>query len=160
MTFEEWEATVPWQIREDPLWKVEAYRPGLFISDIVWSDAGKMLREFRTLSFADQICRAAGKLSSNVAEAYSRGTGKDRAEFYEYALGSARETRDWYYKSRHVLKERITTHRLTLCTQLIRLLIRMVANERRQNRRIVENGTRMNSLLTHRFLPILPILPP
>jgi four helix bundle protein len=143
MTFEEWEATVPREIREDPLWKVEAYRLGLFLSDVVWTDAGKLLKEVRALSFADQICRAAGKLSSNVSEGYSRGSGKDRAKFYEYALGSARETRDWYYKSRHVLKEQVTTHRIGLCTQLNRLLIRMVANERRQNRRIIEKSLRV-----------------
>src|SRR5207237_4434525 len=103
----------------------------LFLSDLVWADAGKLLREPRTFSFADQLCRAVGKISSCIAEGYSRPTGKDRARFYEYALGSTREARDWYYKSRHVLKEKVTQHRLSLSTQIIRLLIRMIANERR-----------------------------
>jgi len=136
MTREQWEETVPTSIREDPLWKMEAYRIGLFLSDLVWADAGKLLREPRTFSIADQICRACGKISACVAEGYSRGTGKDRARFYEYALGSTREARDWYYKSRFVLKEKVTQHRIDLATQLIRLLVRMVANERRRNRRL------------------------
>jgi four helix bundle protein len=136
MTFEQWEGTVPKEIRDDALWKMEGYRLGLFISDLVWSDAAKLLREMRTVSFADQICRASGNISSNISEGYSRGTGKDRARFYEYALGSARETRDWYYKSRRVLRDMVTAHRLALCTQVVRLLIRMVDNERRYNRRL------------------------
>ena len=136
MTREEWEEGVPKQIREDPLWKMEAYRIGLFLSDLVWMDAGKLLKEPRTFSIADQICRACGKISACVAEGYSRGTGKDRARFYEYALGSTREARDWYFKSRFVLEENVTQHRLDLTTQLIRLLVRMVSNERRENRRL------------------------
>ncbi len=40
-----------------------------------------------------------GSIRANIAEGYSRGTGKDRARFYEYALGSARESRDWYFIS-------------------------------------------------------------
>jgi four helix bundle protein len=136
VTFEEWETTVPETIRSDALWKMEAYRIGLFLADLAWTDGGKLLKEARTRAIADQLCRAVGNISSNIAEGYSRGTGKDRARFYEYALGSAREGRDWYYKSRHVLKEKVTAHRLDRCTQLIRLVIRMVANERRSNLRI------------------------
>ena len=30
MNFDEWVKTVPLMITGDPLWKVEAYRPGLF----------------------------------------------------------------------------------------------------------------------------------
>lgn len=136
MTQEEWEASVPKQIREDSLWKMEAYRIGLFLSDLVWIDAGKLLKEPRTFSIADQMCRACGKISACIAEGYSRGTGKDRARFYEYALGSTREARDWYYKARFVLRDKVTNHRLDLTTQLVRLLIRMVSNERRKNRRL------------------------
>ena len=136
VTREEWELNVPEQIRQDPLWKMEAYRIGLFLSDLVWADAGKLLKEPRTFSIADQTCRACGKISACIAEGYSRGTGKDRARFYEYALGSTRESRDWYYKARYVLKDKVTQHRNDLTTQLTRLMIRMIANERRKNRRL------------------------
>jgi four helix bundle protein len=138
MTFEEWEALVPKEIREDSLWKMEAYRFGLFLSDLAWEDSTKLLRERRTIGIADQLYRAVGNISSNIAEGYSRGTGKDRARMYEYALGSVRESRDWYYKSRHVLSEKVNNHRMDLTTRMVRLLIRMVSNERKQNRRLVE----------------------
>jgi four helix bundle protein len=140
VTYEEWEATVPAAIQEDTLWRVEAYRLGLFLSDISWEDVTKLLKDRRTWGTADQLYRAAGNISSNVAEGYSRCTGKDRARFYEYALGSARESRDWYYKGRHVLDEAVVAHRIELCTRIIRLTITMVSNERSSNRRIGEDA--------------------
>jgi four helix bundle protein len=142
MTFEQWQSDVAIQIRGDALWKMEAYRLGLFLSDLAWNDSGKLLRERRTLGVADQLYRAVGNISSNIAEGYSRGTGRDRARLYEYALGSVREARDWYYKSRHVLADRVTEHRLDLSTQLVRLLIRMVSNERRSNRRLMKEPSK------------------
>jgi four helix bundle protein len=141
MTFEEWEAGVPREIKGDSLWKMEAYRFGLFLSDLAWEDSAKLLRERRTISIADQLYRAVGNISSNIAEGYSRGTGKDRARMYEYALGSVREARDWYYKSRHVLSDKVNHHRMDLTTRMVRLLIRMVSNERKQNRRLTQEAS-------------------
>src|SRR5688572_26020755 len=117
MNFQEWEATVPNPIRGDPLWKMEAYPIALFLSDLAWVDGGKLMRNRRTADVGDQLCRAVRKISACVAEGYSRGTSKSRATYYEYALGSTRETRDWYYKGRHVLKEKVSGHRMALCTQ-------------------------------------------
>jgi hypothetical protein len=97
VTFEDWQAQVPEDIRRDTVWKMEAYRLGLFSADLAWKDGAKLIRDPRARSMADQLCRAAGGISSNVVEGYSRGTGRDRARFYEYALGSARESRDWYF---------------------------------------------------------------
>ena len=34
MTFEEWALAVPPEIKGDTVWKVEAYRLGLFLSDL------------------------------------------------------------------------------------------------------------------------------
>lgn len=95
---------------------MEAYRLGLFAADVGWHDATKLIRDKRTLELSDQLYQALGSISANLAEGYSRGTGRDRARFYEYALGSARESRDWYYKGRHILGPAVTTHRLSLLT--------------------------------------------
>src|SRR6478609_9960056 len=99
MTYEEWEGSVPSEIRNDTLWKVEAYRRALFACEIGWTDVTKLIQDGRTKSLADQLYRSLGSIGANIAEGYSRGTSKERAHFYEYALGSAREARDWYYKS-------------------------------------------------------------
>ena len=130
MNFDEWVKSIPLTITSDPLWKVEAYRLGLFAADIGWHDVTKLVQDKRTLDLSDQLYRALGSISANIAEGYSRSTGKDRARFYEYALGSARESRDWYYKSRHILGDDIAHHRLNLVTQIIRLLITMVPQQR------------------------------
>ena len=88
------------------------------------------MQDRRTIELSEQLHSALGSISANIAEGYSRGTGKDRARFYEYALGSARESRDWYYKGRHVLKNEVTIYRLRLLTQIIRLLLTMVPQQR------------------------------
>ena len=139
MNYEEWARSVPDEITGDSLWKMEAYRLALFTADAGWHDVTKLMQDKRTLELSDQLYRALGSISANLAEGYSRGTGKDRARFYEYALGSARESRDWYYKGRHVLGEEVTGHRLGLLTQIIRLLLTMVPQQRHEMLREVSH---------------------
>ena len=50
--------------------------------------------------------------------------------FFEYSLGSARESRDWYYKGRHILGEAVTAHRVNLVTQITRLLLTYIPDQR------------------------------
>jgi four helix bundle protein len=76
------------------------------------------------------LFRAVGSVAANVAEGYSRRSGKDQARFYEYALGSAREARGWYYQGRHILPEAVSTHRRQLLTEIIRLLLTIVSATR------------------------------
>ena len=130
MNYEGWVASVPEEIRGDSLWRMEAYRLALFASDIGWQDIARLMQDRRMHGLSDQLYRALGSISANLAEGYSRGTGRDRAHFYEYALGSARESRDWYYKARHVLQADVTDHRLQLLTQIVRLLLTMVPQQR------------------------------
>jgi four helix bundle protein len=130
MTYDEWVATVPQEIKGDTVWRVEAYRLSLLVSDIGWEDVTVLSKDRRTWGIADQLYRALGSMSANIEEGYSKGTGKDRARFYEYALGSARESRGWYYKGRHVLPSEVTLHRIRLLTQIIRLLLTMIPDQR------------------------------
>jgi four helix bundle protein len=130
MNYETWVKTVPEEIRGDPLWRMEAYLLGLFAADLSWPDATKLMQDKRTISLSDQLYRAVGSISSNIAEGYSRQSGKDQARFYEYALGSTREGRNWYFEGRHLLGEVVTTHRIKLLTQIARLLLAMIPNER------------------------------
>ncbi len=130
MNYEAWEKDVPEVIRADSLWKMEAYRLSLFIGDVGWLDVTKLMQDRRTLALSDQLYRALGSISANLAEGYSHGTGKNRARYYEYSLGSARESRDWYYKGRHILGESVTQHRLRFLTQIVRLLLTMIPQQR------------------------------
>ena len=135
MKFVDWLETVPETIRQDSLWRVKAYRYALFAADVAWDDASRLVKDSRTRSLADQLYRSAGSVSANIAEGYSKGTGRDRARFYEYALGSAREARGWYYKARHILNPDVTNRRLELYKAIIQLLLTMIPQQRGQTLR-------------------------
>ncbi len=138
MTYEEWEGQIPEAIKTDSLWKMQACRLGLLLSDLAWYDATKLIQDQRTLKLSGQLYTAVGSISANLAEGYSMGTGKNRARFYEYSLGSARESRDWYYKSRHVLRRQVVSHRMALLEQIIPLLLTMIPQQR--GRTLHEDG--------------------
>ena len=152
MDYESWVATVPEEIRRDSLWKMKAYRLGLFAADVGWHDVTKLVQDRRTLRLSDQLYRALGSISANLSEGYSRGTGRDLARFYEYALGSARESRDWYHKGRHILGETVTQHRLRYLTDIIRLPLTMIPQQR--GRVLSEESAAYTTGLDNR--PLLP----
>ena len=130
MDYEAWESSVPQDIKSDPLWRVQGYRLALFAADNGWEDVSRLARDKRTSSLSDQLYRALGSISANIAEGYSRSSSKDRARLYEYALGSARESRGWYYKGRHILAAEVVEERMAFLTQIIRLLLAMVPDQR------------------------------
>ena len=130
MNYQEWLKTVPGEITNDPIWKLEVYRFALFAGDIGWNDALALSKNYLTQKTADQLYRALGSISANLTEGYSRSKGLDRARFIEYSLGSARESRDWYFKSRHVLNEEIVKPRLGLTTKIIAMLTPMIRHQR------------------------------
>ena len=81
-------------------------------------------------SLADQLYRAVGSIGANIAEGYSRGSRKDRARFYEYSFGSARESRDWYFKRRHILGGEVFLHRSELIAEIVKLLLTTIPQQR------------------------------
>lgn len=136
----DWAETIPAEVREDLLWRIEAYRLGLYVCDAAWDDVTALSEDTRTQSLADQLHRSLGSISANIAEGYSRGGGRDRARFLEYALGSAREARDWYVKARRVLGEERVAVQLPVLTSIIRLLLVMTKDQRSVHLREPEVG--------------------
>ena len=130
MNYESWLRTVPREMTDDALWKMEVYRLAMFAGDIAWADVTKLMKDRRTLSLSDQLFRAVGSVGANYSEGYSRSSPKDQVRFYEYALGSARETRGWYWKGRHVLGETVALHRIQLHTHIVRHLLIIIPAER------------------------------
>ncbi|MBI3161484.1 MAG: four helix bundle protein [Anaerolineales bacterium] len=131
MKYAEWQETVFIEIRKDPIWKLEVYRLALFAGDIGRHDVLFISKQPLMYSVADQLHRSLGSISANLTEGYSRSKGLDRARFIESSLGSARESRDWYYKSRHVLKEEVVVHRIGLTTHIIGMLTPMIPHQRK-----------------------------
>jgi len=131
-SYQEWEDGIADEVKQDSLWKMTAYRLSLFVGDVGWEDVKKLMHTRPLQGIADQLYRALGSISANLAEGYSRSTGKDRARFYEYSLGSARESREWYFKARHVLGDDVYRHRLELLTRIIQLLTVTIPRQRKQ----------------------------
>jgi four helix bundle protein len=156
MNYEEWLASVPAEITEDRLWRTEVYRIALFLGDLAWYDIRKLAKNPTMISLSDQLYRATGSISANISEGYSRASGKEQARFYEYALGSAREARDWYFKSRHTLGQVVVEHRLKLLAQIIRQLLKMVPKYREkriQEERVLYETESLSELLQHVPMP-------
>ena len=131
MKYAEWQDTVFAEIKNDPIWKLEVYRLALFVGDIGWHDVLTLSKNKLMYSIADQLHRSLGSISANLTEGYSRSKGLDRARFIEISLGSARESRDWYYKSKQVLSPEVIKHRMGLTTHIIAMLTPMIPHQRK-----------------------------
>jgi four helix bundle protein len=125
MNYQDWEASVPAEIQQDALWQLDVYRLGVFAAELAWLDITHLIDDPRAWGLVDPLHRAVGSISAYVAEGYSMGATQNRARYYEYALGSARESRDWYYQSRHLLGDRVAEHRLRFLALLIRRLLKL-----------------------------------
>ncbi len=130
MTYQDWLATVPKEFTGDALWRMEVYRLALFAGDLAWHDVTRLRQDRRTLGLSSQLYEAVGSISANFSEGYRRSSHKDQARFYEYSLGSGREARNWYFAGRHVLTERLASHRIQLMIHIVRHLLNIVPAER------------------------------
>lgn len=128
--FEEWLLQVPASIKGDSLWEFITYRHALFLADLAWFDAEKIIKDARGRGIAWQLIDSAGSIAANIEEGYGRGFGKDYSRFLRISLGSARETKGWYYRSRHALEEQVVHHRIALIDEIIASLVIVVKQQR------------------------------
>jgi len=130
VSYEEWESSVPERLRADPLWSLRVYRTALYAGELGRADAALVARLDEYDHVATQLARATASISANIAEGYSRLGPRDRGRYYEFALGSAREARDWYFKARGALGTEVAEGRMDLHTTLVKILTVLA----RQNR--------------------------
>jgi four helix bundle protein len=158
MNYQEWLTTVPADITQDPLWNLDVYRLSLFVAEIGWEDVALLKKNNLTRDAADQIIRSLNSISANIAEGYSRSTGKDRARYFEYALGEAREARDRYFKTRRVLKQDVVLHRIRILTQIVKILNTFVPAQRKQGIReekaVYLSQTEFENEIVHSPIPM------
>lgn len=126
--YEEWEAQVPKEMKAEGVWKFYGYRKALFFYDLCWRDCEQLLKHPLGKAVAQQLIRSAGSISANVEEGYGRGYGKDRLRFLKFSLGSARESKGWYYRARNLLKPDVLSHRLSLISEVIALTVTEIQN--------------------------------
>jgi len=132
VTYEEWERQVPEVIKADPVWQFYAYRKALFLYDLAWEDSERLMRDRRGRVISEQLIDSAGSISANIEEGYGRGYGKSRNYFLRVSVGSARETRGWYYRGRRLLSQTVVEHRITLVSEVIALLVTELDQQRRR----------------------------
>jgi len=136
--YEAWESKVPESVSFDRLWMVSAYRLALYARRKAWPDAMTVARHRIGEPVARQLYRSVASIAANVAEGWSRTTGPERARFFEYALGSAREAIVWYQAAAPVLKSELTQLRLNRLAEVRRLLLAMIQSERRRHGRVTK----------------------
>jgi four helix bundle protein len=135
LSFEEWQERAPKRLREDPLWASAYYRLAMYLYDLVWIDCERLRMDFRGREIVQQLVRSAGGICANLEEAYGRGVGTaDYIRIVRIALGEARETQGWYFRSRHVLSPEILESRLQIIVQIITLLARTISSHREKLR--------------------------
>jgi four helix bundle protein len=104
-----------------------------------WPDARALTAEPLTRDLAAQLVLALGSIRANLAEGYSRAPGRDRARFFEYSLGSARECREWYRHAAPVLGEPCASARCQVLDEIARMLLAIIPRERDRK---IERATR------------------
>jgi four helix bundle protein len=130
MTYEEWEMGVHERVKREPTWEFLGYRKALFFYELVWRDCEKLMRDMRGEAVAKQLIRSAGSISANVEEGHGRGYGKQRNWFFTVSIGSARESKGWYWRAQHLLSSKVLDHRLALADEVIALLVTELSRQR------------------------------
>ena len=129
-SYEAWEGSVHERVKAEPIWGFLGYRRALFLYDLTWEDCEKLMRDRRGQAIAQQLIRSAGSISANLEEGHGRGYGKERNWFFGVSLGSARETKGWYWKSHHLLSAAVVDHRLALLDEIIALTVAELAHQK------------------------------
>jgi four helix bundle protein len=114
---------------KDPLFRMRAYQLAADLLELAWHDAKLMSAEPVTERSAGQLYSAVNSITATLGEGYSRSSGKDRSRFFEYALGSVRESISWYRGAKPVLGD-VVAARLDNLEEIRRLLIAIIPRER------------------------------
>ncbi|HUQ19936.1 MAG TPA: four helix bundle protein [Gemmatimonadaceae bacterium] len=114
----------------DPLSRMRAYQLATELIPDCFDDATRVHKHPVTKNNAPQLYSAVCSIESNIAEAYSRSSGKERATRFEYALGSVRESMSLYNSSRPVLGEQIVKDRRDRLEEIRRMLLAIIPRER------------------------------
>ncbi|MFN2604321.1 MAG: four helix bundle protein [Gemmatimonadaceae bacterium] len=109
---------------------MRAYQLAIELLTDCWPDADQLRHHLVTEKVSGQLYAAVGSISARLAEGYSRSSGRDRARIFEYALGSARESMEWYRAARPVLTTEVISSRLDKLEEIRRLLLATIPRER------------------------------
>jgi four helix bundle protein len=127
LKFEDWEQTIADYIKKDSLWESLYYCVALYLYDLVWDDCDVLQKDFKARHNIAQLIRSSGSISANMEEVVGRGVGTpDYIRIIKISLGEIRETRGWYYRSRHALPDKLLEHRYKVVDHLKALVVNML----------------------------------
>jgi four helix bundle protein len=129
-TFALWEQQPPPDLFGDPIWRLTAFRLSVFLADVARDDVVSLTRAGASAHPLTQLERSIASISANISEGYSKHSGKERARYFESALGSAREGREWYRRLRFLLGDTAAQARASLLTRIIKILTVAIPRER------------------------------
>ncbi len=135
LSFEEWVTQVPESLKRDPLWNFQVYPKALHLYDLAWEDCEYLLKDPRGRAVANQLIRSAGSICANIEEGYGRGYGKEYSYFLRVSMGSARESRGWYYRGKRLLPADVLKHRIALLDEIIAMLAPNIQRQRHYRRK-------------------------
>jgi four helix bundle protein len=121
---------VPNAIITDRLSRMRVYRLAIELVPEAWRDADRLRQDVVMEKVAAQLYAAVGSIVSNLAEGYSRSSGRERAHIFEYALGSVRESIAWYQSAEPVLGAETTQARFAKLEEMRRMLLAIIPRER------------------------------
>ena len=114
----------------DPLERMRVYQLAKELLKPSFEDADLLRAHPLTEEIAGQLYKAVGSIAANIREGYYRSSGKDRARIFEYALGSAGESEEWYDAGEPVLGVERTEGRKKTLREIQRMLKAIIPRER------------------------------
>jgi four helix bundle protein len=83
---------------------------------------------------ADQLLRAVGSMSANIAEGFGRRSGAEYVHYLIVARGSTTESENWLVKCRDLgyIPEHACHEREALCQEVLKMLNAMIGTLRRK----------------------------
>jgi len=134
-----WEKTQPASITGDSVWRLDCYRESLFLLRLARDDVAISAGQSTSRASGDQLLSAMASVGANIAEGYGRGTNADRARFFTYALGSAREAVVWYQTVLPPDRAEQLADRLDRLARVKRMLLGLLARITTKNKKPFES---------------------
>ena len=114
----------------DPLARMKVYTLARELVPDCWKDAKLLRADPLTQDISGQLYKSVSSIAANIGEGYSRSSGRERAHIFEYALGSVRESMEWYRSAEPVVGESILKDRLDRLEEMRRMLLAIIPRER------------------------------
>jgi four helix bundle protein len=115
---------------QDPLARMRVAQLADELRPDCYEDSKLILANPITIHIAGQLYDAVCSIDAQIAEGYSRSSGKDRALRFEYALGSVRESMSWYKSVIPVLGAETVKDRRNRLEEMRRMLLAIIPRER------------------------------